>query len=47
MIEESIICAPMDKEHGSFVYTIYLVTPESPHKRDQLLLGSAPTVVAV
>ncbi len=39
MIEESVICAPMDEEHGGFVYKIYLVTPELSYNNDKLLLG--------
>jgi hypothetical protein len=39
MIEESIICAPMDREHGGFVYTIYLVTREDSYTKDRLLLN--------
>jgi hypothetical protein len=38
MIEDSIICAPIDKEHEGWVYKIHLVTPESSYGKDKLFL---------
>ncbi len=37
MIEERIICMPIDKEHGGWVYSIYLVTPTSSYRKHKLL----------
>jgi hypothetical protein len=38
MVEDSIFCAPMDKEHEGWLYKIHLVTPETRYGKDKLLL---------